>query len=130
MHKLLVALLVIAGLYGCAGRSAAVNQVLPGATVHQDQRSTATLPSGTRVYDLPVSAIRTPDRKNTIWVPSAAIVSQSGTSVTFLLGNGSLKTVSNVIVEKSPTAHMTVSLKPGAPVPPALTNIAPSYVVP
>jgi hypothetical protein len=133
MQKVLVAVsfFLSAGLCGCGGggTSGALNQVLPGATTSQS-RTTASLPSGTRVYNVPIMRIRTLDGKYTIDVPTASIVSHTAASATFRLGDGSLRTVDNVTVEQASTAHMTVSLKPGVPIPPALTNQAPLYVVP
>jgi hypothetical protein len=133
MKKMLVAISVVvaAGLCGCGsgGQSAALNQVLPGATMSHG-RTTASLPSGTRVYNVSVVSIRTLDGKYSIIAPTASIMSQSETSVSFQLGDGSVKTVDNVTVTPARDARMTVSLKPGVPVPPALANQAPSYVVP
>ena len=121
------------GLYGCGGgTSTALHQLLPGATIHQNQspaQAAMSLPSGTRVYDVPYSRIRGSDGKNYA-VPTASIESRTPSSVTFRLPNGSLLTVPGATVESLTTAHATVSVKPGRPVPPLLEHATPAYVVP
>lgn len=133
MLTMLVAVpwLLSAGLYssGDTGTPAALNQRVDGAIITQN-RTPESLPSGTRVYNVPIVRVRTLDGTYNAIVPTASIVSRTATSLSFRRGDGSVKTVDNVTVEEARGARMTVALKPGVPVPPSLANQAPLHVAP